>query len=794
MKIQLKRSNVLDGGVAKAPTADQMEYGELALNYSATDPSIFIKNSSNAVIKIAGEGAITDEWKSSNNFLFPANLNSSVLIGSSAPDTPTIRLNVNGSATFASDCVVGENTTGSVGVNKGGVYSGKEGYLSLFRESSETAPYITCSRNGVSGPLAVINGDGSASFSGVVYSGGNAFNGGASGSRLSPGGNIYASAVSGTLWGGYTTGSNTFTSRIDADGTASFSGRINVGAASPDDYAIAAYSNSAVYGGIYAENNNASGKLFVGQNNGNEVIALKANGSATFASTITSPSFNASGTGSSIVWYGGTTGNSIIKADGNASFAGNLTLGTATGDAASRNGWLLGNSGYSTSWNLADGIYCWYGQKDTTNNKLVAFATSTGTNIATASAVITADGSATFQSTVETKTRYICLRETTDDTLNFWLARNTNKTGGSYHHVATGEGYFINASVVGENASISLNMDGTAEFAGNIKTGAGVKTTGAAGAQINADGLIASSRTDGKSSNNEAFYIQVAGDEVSAKEKVVTMFTDGSAKFSSYVESDRHSGSRTFLGGELLGTNYGLLIKNDPADTVIAGIGTDGSAEFASSVVSKVGVYAGDDADAGSTKQGALIGANGSVKASRPTGANPIWYGYTTGNATPTSYIYADGSATFAGTVTADSFVSSGGGGGLSPTGAVIMFAGSTPPTGWLECDGQAAPSALAAVLGQANVPDLRGEFVRGFDNGRGVDSGRNLLSTQADEFGAHKHVTGANRQAVQNVGPTTCPEFPTGNGSGAWQATSSTVGGTETRPRNVALMYIIKT
>ena len=50
MKIQLKRSNVLDGGAAKAPTPEQMEYGELAVNYAATDPTIFLKNSDNTII------------------------------------------------------------------------------------------------------------------------------------------------------------------------------------------------------------------------------------------------------------------------------------------------------------------------------------------------------------------------------------------------------------------------------------------------------------------------------------------------------------------------------------------------------------------------------------------------------------------------------------------------------------------------------------------------------------------------------------------------------------------------
>ena len=52
MKIQLKRSNQLDGGEAKKPSADQMEYGELAVNYNANDPVIFLKDSNNQIVSI----------------------------------------------------------------------------------------------------------------------------------------------------------------------------------------------------------------------------------------------------------------------------------------------------------------------------------------------------------------------------------------------------------------------------------------------------------------------------------------------------------------------------------------------------------------------------------------------------------------------------------------------------------------------------------------------------------------------------------------------------------------------
>ena len=56
-KIQLKRSVILDGGNAKEPTASQMQYGEIAINYNEDDPSIFIKDSSDAIVRIAGVNA-----------------------------------------------------------------------------------------------------------------------------------------------------------------------------------------------------------------------------------------------------------------------------------------------------------------------------------------------------------------------------------------------------------------------------------------------------------------------------------------------------------------------------------------------------------------------------------------------------------------------------------------------------------------------------------------------------------------------------------------------------------------
>lgn len=135
------------------------------------------------------------------------------------------------------------------------------------------------------------------------------------------------------------------------------------------------------------------------------------------------------------------------------------------------------------------------------------------------------------------------------------------------------------------------------------------------------------------------------------------------------------------------------------------------------------------------------------------------------------------------------------------PTGAVISFAGISAPATYLICDGSAVSRTtyadLFAIIGTTygagdgsttfNLPDLRGEFVRGFDNSRGVDSGRAFGSFQDDELRQHRHdiVTGEPGNALAGGGGREVD-------SGLTQ--TAFFGGTETRPRNVALNYIVKT
>ena len=77
--------------------------------------------------------------------------------------------------------------------------------------------------------------------------------------------------------------------------------------------------------------------------------------------------------------------------------------------------------------------------------------------------------------------------------------------------------------------------------------------------------------------------------------------------------------------------------------------------------------------------------------------------------------------------------------GSALPVGVPVPWPSATPPTGWLKCNGAAFSAEeypeLAKVYPTNKLPDLRGEFIRGWDDSRGIDTGRSLLSGQAATF-----------------------------------------------------------
>ncbi|MBS3953065.1 MAG: tail fiber protein [Methylomicrobium sp.] len=157
------------------------------------------------------------------------------------------------------------------------------------------------------------------------------------------------------------------------------------------------------------------------------------------------------------------------------------------------------------------------------------------------------------------------------------------------------------------------------------------------------------------------------------------------------------------------------------------------------------------------------------------------------------------------------------------PVGTVSYFSSATAPSGWLKANGAAISrtayatlfSAIGVTFGAGDgastfgLPDLRGEFIRGFDDARGIDAGRSLGSAQGD---AIRNITGSVGSLVigsRNSFTGGSGAFATSNfNNGAADSQAGSYGGAtsfsfdasrqvptahEARPRNIALLACIK-
>nr|WP_309487065.1 phage tail protein [Enterobacter roggenkampii] len=147
--------------------------------------------------------------------------------------------------------------------------------------------------------------------------------------------------------------------------------------------------------------------------------------------------------------------------------------------------------------------------------------------------------------------------------------------------------------------------------------------------------------------------------------------------------------------------------------------------------------------------------------------------------------------------------------GSALPVGVPVPWPSATPPAGWLKCNGAAFTASQYPKLAQAYpaliLPDLRGEFIRGWDDSRGVDSGRSLLSAQGD---AIRNITGRVDNAVtsaknsylgamQYQGSSYISVQSGGVNVDAmnisFDASRIVPTASENRPRNIAFNYIVR-
>ncbi|MCH5081890.1 tail fiber protein [Pectobacterium versatile] len=147
---------------------------------------------------------------------------------------------------------------------------------------------------------------------------------------------------------------------------------------------------------------------------------------------------------------------------------------------------------------------------------------------------------------------------------------------------------------------------------------------------------------------------------------------------------------------------------------------------------------------------------------------------------------------------------------GALPTSELVgmpqLFPGAVAPAGWLKCNGQQFDTAQFPVLASRYpsgfLPDLRGEFVRGWDDGRGADAGRALLSEQGD---AIRNITGyLNPGGNGAYGDGALFKYDAGRQGSSGGANSDSARFTfdasrvvptanENRPRNIAFNYIVR-
>ncbi|MGD2579267.1 phage tail protein [Escherichia coli] len=147
--------------------------------------------------------------------------------------------------------------------------------------------------------------------------------------------------------------------------------------------------------------------------------------------------------------------------------------------------------------------------------------------------------------------------------------------------------------------------------------------------------------------------------------------------------------------------------------------------------------------------------------------------------------------------------------GSALPVGVPVPWPSVTPPTGWLKCNGAAFSAEeypeLAKAYPSGKLPDLRGEFIRGWDDGRGVDTGRAILSAQEWLTGSHCHYIRSwdawsntvlepnDRQGDSLLSTDNAVQEGAINGRFNSQYRTEFSGGNETRPRNIAFNYIVR-
>lgn len=339
MKLQLKRSNVLVNSEAKAPTASQLDYGELAVNYNATDPTIFLKDSANNIVKVQN-----------NNLQAVCDIGNTTTTGITAASLTT-----SGDITVNTDALFVDASTKQVGVGTASPSQSLEVKGSVKVTSPDGGSrYFFEAVDSLGSELSLYNSSDvqttriSAHAADPTFFGTDVLIGGPSGSQATT---------------------------LTAAGAATFSGNVVSGTDWNSGDGVSAYKD----GFFYVRNDSETGVVFAIQNGGNGTgghrkASITGDGAATFKGGVLTGDYDSgdsstSGlslqdtgrviarrqTGSDVVWLGlhGSATGSEITAAGAATFAGALTLNGSGGS----NAWMAYDGGTCKAQVTYDGTY-----------------------------------------------------------------------------------------------------------------------------------------------------------------------------------------------------------------------------------------------------------------------------------------------------------------------------------------------------------------------------------------------------------------------------------------------------
>lgn len=629
-KIQLKRSVILNGSNAQEPTASQMTFGEIAVNYNANDPAIFIKDSNDTIIRLAGVNAKGNTPSDIQGYPDITDGDGSTL------DNRYLKIGASVGAQVVQSTAVTD-------FNGGLKVSGGATNLLELAHTGSTKFVVLANGNvgvGIASPTTPLHVNGSVTFTGSATLSG-----------VTSDSSIYVNRTGATQTAFQASLSGTTKVNITADGSGTFAGDIQVGQGSPST------TNPGIYlqgvGGVYSARAGNS-PVFVGMSSDADSVTSQifADGTAVFAGALTGTSAEFT---SRVKIATGTEGH----AD-----ADELTLASAANCGITiRSGTTSTGNIYFSDTNTGVGEYDGYISYAHGSSPIMGFQV----NGSEAMRIIQ-NGNVGLGTTTPAQPLHISnalpvirLQDTTTDA---YSQITSDDAGNVYIDADTGNSQ--------ANTSIRLLVDNAEKVrvasSGNVGIG---ETNPGAGLHVKADTnpVLAINRGSANTANfnlqyngtntgqlsaaNGLFNISAVGSSTpigfyaNGSERM-TITSAGNVDVAGGVTSSdgitlQANGVIKARGDSLSETNAGLAIYR--SSNIVARINYNGSAVFNGNVIS------GGDPGNGAN-DGAEVNASGAFLASR-SASSTIWYGYTTSTSTATSTILANGSATFSGTVTA---------------------------------------------------------------------------------------------------------------------------------------------